>query len=145
MSDESGLAASENIGVGLRFVAIIIDAVIFFILSYLIALVTGGTTAGGFELTGAPAFLSFILYMLYFILMEAYRGGTVGKLALGMRVTMEDGSPITMPAAIIRNLLRIVDALPGFIPYLVGAIFIWTSPAKQRLGDKLAKTIVIKK
>jgi uncharacterized RDD family membrane protein YckC len=69
-------------------------------------------------------------------------GGTLGKLALGMRVVMEDGSPVTLTASLIRNLLRIID---GLFAYLLGAIFIWTSPAKQRLGDRLAKTFVVKK
>lgn len=47
-----------------------------------------------------------------------------------------------MGAAIIRTLLRIID---GIAVYLVGAIFVWTSPRKQRLGDRVAKTLVIKK
>ncbi len=136
-------AAEKYVGVGLRFVAILIDGIILFILAYLIAAVTGGITAGGFEIQGAPAFLFFILSLLYYVLLEAYLGGTVGKLALGMRVIIEDGSPCTISASLIRNLLRIVDFLP--FAYLVGAILIWTSPIKQRFGDRLAKTVVVKK
>ncbi len=132
----------KNVGVGLRFVAVIIDGIILGILGYLIAAITGNTSAGGFDLQGAPAFIFFLLGFLYYWLLETYLGGTLGKLALGMRVVMEDGSPVTLSAALIRNLLRIIDGLFG---YLLGAIFIWTSPAKQRLGDRLAKTFVVKK
>jgi uncharacterized RDD family membrane protein YckC len=61
---------------------------------------------------------------------------------LGLRVVNEDGGSIDWQASIVRNLLRIVD---GLFIYLVGAILVWTSDKKQRLGDRLAKTIVIKK
>jgi uncharacterized RDD family membrane protein YckC len=53
-----------------------------------------------------------------------------------------DGSPISWSESVIRNLLRIIDGLFG---YLVGAILIWTSPLKQRLGDRVANTVVIRK
>jgi uncharacterized RDD family membrane protein YckC len=44
-------------------------------------------------------------------------------------------------ASIIRNLLRIVD---GFFFYLVGAIVVWVSKGRQRLGDMAAHTLVVK-
>ncbi len=131
------------VSVGLRFVALLIDNVVMLVLAYLIGAVTGSTTAGGFELTGAPAFVFFLLYALYFWLLEAFLGGTLGKLILGMRVRMEDGSNLTVAASLIRNLLRIIDALP--FAYILGAILIWTSPTRQRLGDRLAKSVVVKK
>ena len=144
MANGEAMVGKNYVGVGLRLVAIIIDMIILLILGYLIALVTGQTSAGGFQLTGAPAFVYFLLSFAYYILMEGYLGGTLGKLALGMRVVMEDGSPCTIGASVIRNLLRIIDGLPGIIPYLLGAIFVWSSPTRQRLGDRLAKTYVVK-
>jgi uncharacterized RDD family membrane protein YckC len=142
MANGESYGYEQNVGVGLRFVAVLIDGILLGILAYLMAAVTGGTTATGFGLEGAPAFLFFLLSFLYYWLLETYLGGTLGKLILGMRVVMEDGSPVTLTAALIRNLLRIID---GLFAYLLGAIFIWTSPAKQRLGDRLAKTYVVKK
>jgi uncharacterized RDD family membrane protein YckC len=142
MTNGEAVGYERNVGVGLRFLAVIIDGILLGILGYLIAAVTGGTTSSGFELQGAPAFIFFLLGFLYYWLLETYLGGTLGKLALGMRVVMEDGSPVTLTASLIRNLLRIID---GLFAYLLGAIFIWTSPAKQRLGDRLAKTFVVKK
>ncbi len=41
----------------------------------------------------------------------------------------------------MRNVLRIIDGLPLF--YLASAILIWTSEKKQRLGDRVADTIVV--
>ena len=61
---------------------------------------------------------------------------------MGLKVVTESGAPLEWNAAIIRTLLRIVD---GLFVYLVGAILVWTSPTKQRLGDKVAKTLVVKK
>jgi uncharacterized RDD family membrane protein YckC len=76
--------------------------------------------------------------------MEATMGATVGKLATGLRVVqVDDGSSISWPASVIRNILRLVDGLPGF--YLVAAILVWTSQKRQRLGDRIAKTAVIRK
>ena len=137
------VSGKNYVGLGLRFVALIIDGIILGILGYLIGAVTGGTSGAGFQLEGGPAFLYYLLSFLYYILMEAFMGGTVGKLALGMRVELEDGMPVTIGASIIRNLLRIVDFLP--FAYILGMIMISTSPLKQRLGDRLAKTVVIKK
>lgn len=139
---EGEVFAETHVSVGLRFVAIIVDSIILFIVAYFIAVITGGTTAGGFELQGAPFFLFSIIILLYYCLLEAFLGGTLGKLVLGMRVQMTDGSPCTIGASLIRNLLRIVD---GLFFYLLAAILVWTSPTRQRLGDRLAGTVVVKK
>jgi uncharacterized RDD family membrane protein YckC len=83
-----------------------------------------------------------IFCLTYPIIMEATQGATIGKKVLGLHVVTEDGMPISWKASIIRNLLRIVDfQLYG----LVGAIAIWTSPNRQRLGDRVAKTVVIRR
>jgi len=135
----------NNVGVGLRAVAVIVDSIILFVVGYVIASMTGGTTAGGFQLTGAPAFLWFAINIAYFIVMEVQMGGTVGKLVLGLRVVKDGGGALDWQASIVRNVMRIVDSIPFVIPYLLGAIFIWTSDKRQRLGDRVANTVVVKK
>lgn len=45
-------------------------------------------------------------------------------------------------AAVIRNVLRVVD---GLFFYLVGALFALTSPRGQRLGDRAAHTLVVRR
>jgi hypothetical protein len=61
-------------------------------------------------------------------------------------VIREDGRPLTLWEAIARNLLRVGDAVPGFvIPiYSVGLIVIFLSGRDQRLGDIFAGTVVIR-
>jgi len=127
---------------GIRILAGIIDTIILAIVFYGIAAITGQTTENGFELDGGPAVLAFAVYFLYFIVLEAMTGATIGKMLLGLKVVRVDGHPIAWRESIIRNLLRIVD---GFILYLVGLILILTSRKRQRLGDRIAETLVVKK
>ena len=125
----------QGVGVGLRFVAVLIDTII-------IGVVAGILSAVFRNAPGLSGGITGILTLLYFIVLEATQGATLGKMALGLRVVKTDGSPISWTDSLIRNLLRIVD---GLFVYLVGAIFIWTSPLKQRLGDRAANTIVIRR
>jgi uncharacterized RDD family membrane protein YckC len=69
-------------------------------------------------------------------------GMTLGKRIVGIRVVDEEGDVAGFGAAIVRNLLRLVD---GLFFYLVGAIFALTSPRGQRLGDRAAHTLVVRR
>ena len=141
-----GQVQLQYVGVGWRFLAILIDAIILGIVSGVIGAAFGGAQASGgnasVSLAGVPALLAIVIYFLYFIVLEALQGATVGKMILGLRVVKTNGAPITWTDSLIRNLLRIID---GLFAYLVGAILIWTSPLKQRLGDRLANTVVVKR
>lgn len=129
-------------GVGRRFAATIIDGIVLFMVGYLMAVITGQTSQGGFNLQGASAFVWFLIGIAYYIVMEAMFGATVGKMACGMKVLKTDGSSMDWNASMIRNILRIID---GLFVYLIGAILVWTSPLRQRLGDRAAHTVVVKK
>jgi uncharacterized RDD family membrane protein YckC len=76
-------------------------------------------------------------------LMEGKYGASLGKRATRLRVVTEDGLPIDLEAALIRNVLRFLDAFPYLVPYLLGAIVASRSPMKQRFGDRVAETIVV--
>lgn len=130
----------QAIGVGRRAVAVIIDSILLFIVAFVIALATGGTTEAGFHIGGAPFFLWTALGLAYFIVMEATQGATLGKKAMGLKVVKQDGTPLDWQASIIRNVLRLID---GFFFYLVGAIVVWVSKSRQRLGDMAAHTLVV--
>jgi uncharacterized RDD family membrane protein YckC len=54
-----------------------------------------------------------------------------------------DYSPITYSEAAVRTILRIIDLIPFIALYLLGAVLIWESEYKQRLGDRVANTVVI--
>ena len=131
------------VGVGRRFLAVLIDGIIGSIWTY--PFLDIQRSPGNFhaQLRGGGFATSFLIGILYFTLMEGFLGATVGKFVTGIRVVKQDGSKLDFGAAFIRNILRVIDELPFFIPYLVGAILIWTSPTKQRLGDRVAKTVVV--
>lgn len=78
----------------------------------------------------------------YHVLLEGLLGRTVGKAAVGIAVVDGDGSRPTLRAATVRTLARFVDALP--VAYLLGIASILRSDRRQRLGDRLAATVVVR-
>ncbi|HUC60864.1 MAG TPA: RDD family protein [Alphaproteobacteria bacterium] len=127
-------------GPGLRAVEGIIDLAVTLAVLWVVAKIFGQTTEGGFNLTGAAAFVGAIVALLYFIVMEATLGATLGKLIVKLRVVNEaDGSPIGWRASVVRNVLRIAD---GAFLYLVGFILVLATKKRQRLGDLVAGTVV---
>jgi uncharacterized RDD family membrane protein YckC len=84
-----------------------------------------------------------ILVTLFcYVISEAVTGATVGKVLFGVAVRSKDGhGPCSLRQAAIRNVLRIVD---GVGCYLVGFLIAESSPLRQRLGDRLAKTAVVR-
>jgi uncharacterized RDD family membrane protein YckC len=71
-----------------------------------------------------------------------WRGQTVGKRILHLRVVDAHGLRLQFSQIVIRNLLRFVDMLPAF--YLVGGAAALLSTRTQRLGDLAANTVVIR-
>jgi uncharacterized RDD family membrane protein YckC len=130
---------AQAAGVGVRFLAVLID---FIIMSIVTGIILGILTVVTHGVSSALSdFIWLVLYIGYYIVIEGQRGASLGKMALGLRVVNMDGTPITMNQSVTRNLLRIVDA---FFFYLVAAISVWNSPHKQRLGDRVANTMVIR-
>jgi len=145
-----GWQSLENAGIALRFVAVLLDALIIFIpLGLVIGLMTGGgyvERSGGYSNAGINVggnafWLSVALGVGYYVFCEAASGATLGKRLVGIRVVGENGEPVTFGAAVVRNLLRFVDAL---FFYLVGFLFAVTSTRGQRLGDRAAHTVVVR-
>jgi uncharacterized RDD family membrane protein YckC len=130
----------EYQGIGIRFVSLLIDSIIISLIIGALGGILGVGTMHGM----GPWYwglLSFIFYIGYYTYLEGSRGQTIGKMVTKIKVVREDGKPIDMNQAFKRNILRIID---GFIFYLIGAILIWRSDKQQRLGDSVAKTVVIK-
>jgi uncharacterized RDD family membrane protein YckC len=119
-------AAAFAMDFGIRFV-------LFLMLAPLMALSGVGV---GLVLIGA-----FLLEWLYPVAFEVWSGATPGKRAMGLAVVHDDGTPIGLPASLVRNLLRTVDFLPVF--YGVGLIASLADPDFRRLGDLAAGTLVI--
>jgi uncharacterized RDD family membrane protein YckC len=89
----------------------------------------------------------------YYVISECFfRGKSIGKHALGLRVVQDQGYPITFWSSCVRNLLRFPDSFPFLLGELgvhalamhgVGFLTILLTKNGQRLGDLVAGTVVI--
>jgi uncharacterized RDD family membrane protein YckC len=117
----------------------------YLVIGSMVASQTGGMTDDGFAMEGTPALVAILLTFLvtlgYFAALESTSSGkTLGKLMAGIRVANESGGNATFSQALMRNILRLVD---GLVFYIVGIILILNSDKKQRLGDRVAGTVVL--
>lgn len=135
-------------GVSHRFVAVLIDGVAFVALVFAIGLLTGGVSSNrsngsyqlGIEGGDRAALLLLGIFFAYYVICEAIFGRTIGKRLVGLRVVDGEGQHIGLGASFVRNLLRLVDGL--FFYFIAAAV--WSSPRRQRLGDRVANTFVIR-
>jgi uncharacterized RDD family membrane protein YckC len=152
-------------GFWMRFLAIIIDAIIIGIIrAFLVVpiLATLGITfasdlenfdpenldelipfiAAIVAAASALALLSTVIWVLYGTLMEASKyQATVGKLALGLIVTDMNGGKLDFSKALLRNLGKLLSNVILFIGYIMAAF----SEKKQGLHDIIAGTLVVQK
>lgn len=82
------------------------------------------------------------IYFLYHPVLEAITGTTPGKRYAGVRIVTEQGLRPSLGAILVRNLLRIVDALPSF--YVIGLIVALVDGRARRLGDMAAGTLLVR-
>ena len=137
-------------GIGSRFLALALDTAIQVLAGAL--LLIAATVIAGTALMDSPqgatwamaalALAWFLVQFAYFAFFEAlWNGQTPGKRYLHLRVINDSGRPITAYEAISRNLLRIVDSLPGI--YAVAIVSALLSAKSKRLGDYIAGTVVV--
>ena len=146
--------------IGNRFLAVAIDHFIQYLAIVLISLAVlsfagmTGSLFGGEFFQEMPKWTIAILIIVVFALFAGYfvffewlwNGQTPGKRLMKLRVIRENGRPITLWEALARNLLRIFDAVPGFVLpiYSIGLITIFMNSRDQRIGDMFAGTVVVR-
>jgi len=138
-------------GIGSRFLALAVDTLIQIIVGVVVGI------AGSIAITAMAAvaptaslwglavlvFFYFLLYFGYFAIFEIiWNGQTPGKRKAGIRVIKDSGRPLTAAETIGRNLMRIVDFMPGF--YAVGIASALLTKENKRLGDLLAGSLVVR-
>jgi uncharacterized RDD family membrane protein YckC len=140
--------ARAPVGVGPRAVAFMIDVVFFTLIILTVWAIAGGVNQAAEENISitdpntAATLLINLASLVYFGGLERAWGSTVGKRLVGLRVAMLDGSPLSGRAVLLRTLGRFIDML--LLTPIVGAIFVWSSPTNQRVGDRWGGTIVIR-
>lgn len=151
-------------GFWLRAVALLIDSIIIYVVEIFTVIPVLGLLGFSFvseaqsgNLTpeesigmmaafmGAAALTVFVFYAMiitYFSLMEASKyQGTIGKIALGLKVTDMNGEKLTFGRALGRNLSKIISSMTFTIGYIMAGI----TEKKQGLHDIIASTLVLKK
>ncbi len=158
MNDELQVATPERVsvdlpiaGLGSRAMAYVVDvgllgasglvlyfAASFFVPDPLTAALGLSSLARVLILAGA----FFVMWVYWTLLEVMWNGQTPGKRLLRIRVVKSDGSPVTVFASAVRNLLRIVDFLPACYP--VGLVTMLIDGKHRRLGDLLAGTVLVR-
>jgi uncharacterized RDD family membrane protein YckC len=160
---EGGQAIGQRryAGFWIRFVARLIDGVLLFIVSLIISipltLVMGGAAIGiggsrdpAAALAALPAILALaglraLIQIAIGVTYEAYfvstRGGTLGKLALGLKIIKADGSPVPLGLAAGRYFAQILSSIILFIGYIMIAF----DSEKRGLHDMICDTRVVRK
>ncbi len=140
-----GVVFSQTLaGPAARFVAWLIDLVL------VVAMILGVGYALTFVSVFTPDIASALRAVLFFVISIGYsmtlewiwRGQTIGKRAMGLWVVDAQGLRLQFNQVVIRNLLRVVDLLPGL--YVIGGIAVLLTRQSQRLGDLAANTVVIR-
>ncbi len=138
-------------GIGSRFIAILIDYLIWaavgILLTVIAAIVLPGLALfGRISVNWAAGIYILSLFLIqwgYFTLFESLDNGrTPGKHVAKIRVIHRSGRAISFVESLARNLVRVVDFLPSL--YAVGLISIFLTRQNQRLGDMVAGTLVVR-
>lgn len=124
------------------------------------ALLAFGILIFGLAMPGLAAGIIFLLIFSlswgYFVASEMLtKGRSFGKWVFGLRVVHTEGHPLSFWGSLIRNFLRVADILPipllygmalpiAWVPlYGTGFVVMLLSPRLQRIGDHVARTVVI--
>jgi uncharacterized RDD family membrane protein YckC len=124
----------------IRLVAAIVDQFLFWGLLMFFFIGFPGMIDDGVAETWKPFIIMMGFWVFYFPLAEGISGQTIGKKIFKIKVIKEDGSAVVFGDTIIRRILDIVDFL--FLG-LLGFLIARSTRKKQRMGDMIAKTIVV--
>lgn len=121
-------------GFWIRLVAALLDGVIF---GVPLAIISVLSTLAGVATLYYVVYLGVIILTIY---LDGTKGGTPGKLILGLKIVNEKGDVIGIPSAILRYIGKIVSGLILCIGYIMIAF----TDKKRGLHDMIANTYVIK-
>ncbi len=142
----TNLSDRPKAGFWLRFVAVLIDAVVVvtlqFVLGFLLALAGAKVGRGGVEsMSGLLMVFGYVISFTYYIILTGHSGQTLGKMLLRIQVVRTDGSAVGYGKAFFREVIgKFLSGIILAIGYLMAAF----DDQKQALHDRLARTYVIK-
>jgi uncharacterized RDD family membrane protein YckC len=153
----TGLVSAEAVEIELRparlpsrALALFLDCLVMILPGFLVVAIVREILIRFDEALGAAALTvgTALLFVGYPVLSETlWRGRTLGKRALGLRVIRDDGGPLRARHAFTRALVGLAIEFPGLLlPFLcwpVGILTMLSSTQGRRLGDLAAGTVVI--
>jgi uncharacterized RDD family membrane protein YckC len=127
-----------------RMIAAIVDLTVVIVSGIMLERVLAPLNLFGQDTAQAVITVAYFAFnMLYGAACEWFwRGQTVGKRLLGLRVVEASGLRLNPSQIVVRNVMRLFDMLPAF--YLLGGIACVWNRKRQRLGDLVAGTAVIR-
>jgi uncharacterized RDD family membrane protein YckC len=137
----------EYAGFWRRLVAYLIDYLIIGAGAFAVGFLIGiGAGVAGADVKGGWLVAIYVItiagYYLYYAFMESSANqATVGKIALGLKVTDEEGNRISFGRALCRTVAKILSALILFMGFVMAGF----TDRKQALHDKIAHTLVVKR
>lgn len=138
-------------GLGSRFIALLIDTLIWFAGLLVLSLLSWAVGPAIFRFNklsyqwtvALVTLVTFLLNWGYFTLFEAFwNGRTPGKRVAHIRVIQRTGRAIGLFESMARNFIRYIDMIP--FCYAVGVIAMFSTKQHQRLGDLAAGTLVVR-
>jgi uncharacterized RDD family membrane protein YckC len=125
-----------------RLFAFILDWIILSIMADIVrsAYKFGGGSRGDMMSVDAAMGLSAVLFFLYFTLLTAEGGQTLGKKVMGIRVVRTDGTNLSYTRAFARNFGYIISSLF----FCLGFLWALWDRKKQAWHDKIAGTVVVR-
>lgn len=134
---------------GRRVVQYLIDAFLVGLIPSLVSIPFDRSDSTFMHILGgiiAFVVFAFIGFMYWVFFTHRQEGQTLGMKLLGLRVISKGGGPANMTQLTIRWVCLILDAIPYTWPFtgLIGFIVILCSRDRQRIGDHLGRTLVVK-
>ena len=121
-----------------RFAALIIDNAILTIVAMVLIVVASLVDE---SLAAVASLAYFVAALVYWPLMESSSlQATLGKQLLGLQVTDGAGERLSFVRALLRNIAKIISALPLYIGFLLAAF----TSRKQALHDIITNCVVVR-
>jgi len=138
------LEAPKLASIGQRIGAALADFVILGVVGFVFGYFWGTQYeedgAVGYRLHGLPAVVLFAIDFCLMPLNEGLTGQTLGKRISGIKVVKQDGGMMSVGASFVRHLFDIIDMF-----FLCGIIVAASNARRQRVGDLVARTCVVRK
>lgn len=122
-----------------RLIALLIDCIIFYLLLLFFSFILGEfNSLRSFKVSGFPAIVLFGIGIYLTVFSEALEGQTIGKKLMSIKVVNLHGREIRTKQAFLRYIFGIIDLFFG-----IGIVVVILNSKNQRLGDLIAKTLVV--